>query len=133
MATKSDLKIDPLDITQYLHLDFEGNPSVGGNMLVFPPAIRLDVLQAAGTVIAEGAATPVFVTLPFGANPAQTVKVQARGFAGIVPIRVALIPDSGDSITYDASIDNTTTNPATTTVNVTFPINVSVQVQVWTR
>ena len=92
-----------------------------------------DILEAAGTTIPEGTGGPVSVQLPFNSDTNRTVIVQARNFNASVPIRVSLIPESGDPITYDAQIDNAAANPAQTTVNVGFPLNTRVNVQVWTR
>lgn len=129
------IRIDTID-RRDLRLDF--NPlsaaNVGSFMAVFPnPTPRLDILNAAGTAIPEGAADPVFIQLPFGSTPERTVTVQARNFSGVVPIRVVLTPDSGDLIVVDDQIDNTTVNPAQKAVNVTLPINVRTHVGVWTR
>jgi len=108
--------------------------NVGSFMAVFTtPVPRLDILSAAGTAIPEGSAAPVFIQLPFGSDPNRTVTVQARGFGAVVPIRVVLTPDSGDPITYDDQIDNTTVNPAQKTVAITLPLNVRTHVAVWTR
>ena len=76
---------------------------------------------------------PSLITLPVGTDPNQTVKVRARNFGQVVPITVALIPTNGDTVTFDAEIDNGGANPAETTVNVTFPINTATTIQVWTR
>lgn len=129
------IRIDTID-RRDLRLNF--NPlsaaNVGSFMAVFSnPTPRLDILNAAGTAIPEGAADPVFIQLPFGSTPERTVTVQARNFSGVVPIRVVLTPDSGDLIVVDDQIDNTTVNPAQKTVNVTLPINVRTHVGVWTR
>ena len=107
--------------------------SVGSTMLVFPtPLPRLDIVEAAGQVIAEGSG-PVYVQLPYNSPTNQTVKVQAKNFDGVVPIRVMLTPDNGAQSFYDVSIDNRAANPATTTVNVNMPVNVQVTVHAWTR
>ncbi len=94
---------------------------------------KLSIANAAGTAVAEGAAGPVSVILPTGTTPNQTIKVRARDFGGVVPIRVRLTPESGDAITVDAQIDNTVNNPATVDVPVTLPINTGVNVMVFTR
>jgi hypothetical protein len=75
----------------------------------------------------------VTIQLPFGADPNRTIKVQARDFAANVPIEVALIPDSGPSVTYTATINNTAANPAQIDVPVVVPANTVVTVQAWTR
>jgi hypothetical protein len=129
------IRIDTIDRRD---LRYSFNPlsavNVGSFMAVFTtPVPRLDLLNAAGTAIPEGAASPVFIQLPFGSDPNRTVTVQARGFGTVVPIRVVLTPDSGDPIAYDDQIDNSTVNPAQRTVAVTLPLNVRTHVGVWTR
>lgn len=103
-------------------------------MVAIPtPVSKLTIANAAGTAIAENAGGPVSVILPAGTNPSQTIQVRARDFGSVVPIRVRLVPESGDATTFDASIDNTVNNPATTNVPVTLPINTGVRIEVFTR
>jgi hypothetical protein len=71
--------------------------------------------------------------LPSGTSPNQTIKVRARDFGQVVPIRVVLTPDNGAATSYDAQIDNTAANAAEVTVPVVFPVNVLTHVHVWTR
>ena len=105
--------------------------SVGSFMAVFPTvAPRLDIVEVAGRAIAAG--TPADVLLPFGTSPNQTVKVRASDFTGTVPIEVVLVPDNGPRQVVLTTI-NMTTNPAETTVNVTFPVNNRTRVGAWTR
>ena len=92
---------------------------------------QLSIIEAAGTTVPVD--TPTQVILPTGSAAEQVVRVQAQDFGQVVPIRVVLTPDSGPSVSYDAEIDNTTVNPATTDVTVTFPVNVLTYVHVWTR
>ncbi len=99
-----------------------------------------DVAGATGTAVEEEAAGPVSVILPTGTSPNQTIKVRARDFGGVVPIRVRLTPESGDAIIVNAQIDNTLQpeaiqahNPATVDVPVNLPINTGVNVMVYTR
>jgi hypothetical protein len=129
------IRIDTLDRSS-LSLNFQPSvtASVGAAMFLFPsPLPKLDILQAAGTTIAEGTAKPVVVVLPFGTSPNQTVTVQARDFTGVVPINVVLTPENGAPTTYPAQIDMSSGNPATTTVNVVLPVNVRTVVNAWTR
>ena len=107
--------------------------SMGSMMVVFPsPLPRLDILNAAGQAILEGS-IPVFVNLDFGTDPNQTITIQARDFNSIVPINIVLTPDHGDTIKYEAEIDNLSANPATVDVQVAFPVNVTTNVNAWTR
>lgn len=112
-----------------------GHPaSLGSFMTVFPPLNqKLDILEAAGTVIPEGTNAPVVVLLPTGTSSNQSVTVQARDFAAVVPIEVVLTPETGLPITLQTTIDNTTANPAIVTVPFTFPVNVAVHVHAWRR
>ncbi len=109
-------------------------PSLGANLAVFPTSIpRLDIITAAGTDIPEGTGAPVSIQLPFGSTTNRTVTVQARDFNAVVPISVALTPDSGRALIYQSTIDNQASNPAQATINVTVPVNVVVSVNAWTR
>ena len=129
------IRIDSIDRTNLqLSLIPAAGSSVGSTMFVFPtPIPRLDLIEAAGTVIPEGNPDPVYIQLPFGSTTDRTVTVQARDFGAVVPIRVTLTPDSGDPIVYDDSIDNAAANPAQKSVNVVMPVNVQVHIGVWTR
>jgi hypothetical protein len=114
-------------------LSLPGVQSFGNVMVVFPnPLPTLSIIKAAGTDIAEGATNPVTVFLPSGTPASQSVTVRAKNFGGSVPVRVALIPEVGDPLFTDATINNTN-SPADAVINVTVPINVNVRVQVWTR
>lgn len=107
--------------------------SVGSTMSVFPaPLPKLDIVEAAGRAIQEGSG-PIYIQLPYNAATNQIVKVQARDFNSLVPVRVVLTPDNGTQLTYDGTIDNRTESPAQGSVNVNMPVNVLVTVSVWTR
>jgi hypothetical protein len=129
------IRVDSINRTA---LQFSFQPasvtSVGSAMFVFPePRPRLDIIEAAGRVIPEGANAPVYIQLPFGSATNRTVKVQARNFNTVVPIKVVLTPDNGPQTSFLAQIDNKTTNPAQVTVDVVVPVNVQVTVNAWTR
>jgi hypothetical protein len=128
------IRVDTIDRSS-LALEFRDNAvtTVGGNLIVFPPTVpRLDTIEVAGNEVPPGS-DPVLFILPFGTTPERTVKIQARDFGRVVPIRVVLTPDSGLPVTVDAEIDNTTTNPAVIDVPVTVPVNTQVTVHSWTR
>jgi hypothetical protein len=129
------IRVDTID-RRNLRYDFTplAAANVGSYMAVFPtPIPQLDITQAAGTAIAEGNPGPVTIQLPFGSDPNRTVTVQARNFGKVVPIQVVLTPDSGLPVSYDAAIDNTAAGAAVTNVPVVVPVNVRVNVGVWTR
>ncbi len=130
------IRVDSIDRTA-LQLSFSPNSSttsVGSTMFIFPDVVpRLDILEAAGQIIAEGAPNPVTVLLPFGSSSSRTVKVQARHFTGVVPIDVVLTPDNGDRVVYPAEINMNLGNPRQIVVNVEVPINSNTRVEVWTR
>lgn len=129
------MRIDALDRSG-ISMTFRPVQTVtfGVAMVAIPdPLPRLDILEAAGTPIAEGEANPVSITLPFGADPNRTVVVQARDFGSSVPIRVVLTPEHGVPTSVDAVIDNQASNPAQTTVDVTLSVGVTTNVRVWTR
>lgn len=128
-----------VDATDRSGISFSLSPSpatasFGSMLLVFPsPFPRLDIVEAAGTVIAEGSG-PVNVQLPFGSSPARQVKVQARDFNAVVPITIVLTPDHGPSSSVNAEIDNTAgKNPAVSIVDVTLPVNEQTAIRVYTR
>lgn len=132
----SIFRVEPTNAVDNIGFNFQplNVTSIGSAMVVFPPnSPRLDILEAAGRVIPEGTNSPVFVELPFGADTNRTVVVQARNFGTNVPIRVVLTPAAGDPISYDSQINNLSANPAQATVNVGFPVNTVVAVNVWTR
>ena len=128
------IRIDSIDRTA-LQLNFVPSSvtSVGSTMLVFPtPLPQLDIVEAAGRTIALGSG-PVMVQLPYNSLTNQVIKVQAKNFFSTVPIRVTLTPDNGTASTFDATIDNRSTNPAEASINVNMPVNVQVTIHAWTR
>lgn len=125
-----------IDTTSRRSVSFTGPPapSIGANLVVFPtPIARLDIIDAAGTTIPEGTGSAVNIQLPFGSTTNRTVTIQARDFNAVVPISLALVPDSGRPMIYQGSIDNQASNPAQTTINVVVPVNTVVSVNAWTR
>lgn len=126
------IRVDTLE-RDGIALDFQGVSSVGGNLFTLPTSIpRLDTVEVAGTAFPEGS-QPGTILLPFGSTPERTVKIQARDFGKVVPLRITLTPDTGSKVVVDAEVDNTTANPAVVEVPVTFPVNSKVTVHCWTR
>ena len=126
------IRVDTLDRSG-IGFRFNGVSSVGGNLFSLPTVSpRLDTIEVAGNAVPEGSVPQTFL-LPFGSTPERTVKVQARDFGKVVPIRITLTPDTGSPVIVDAEVDNTLNNPATVEVPVTFPVNAKVTVHCWTR
>lgn len=127
-----------LDATDRSRIAFSFNPistlSTGAMLAVQPnPLPRLDIVEAAGNAIPVGSG-PVTFVLPPGAAGPQRVRIQARDFAGPVPIRLIAQPDHGERIVVDAEIPNTAANnPATAEVQVSLPANDEVSLYVFTR
>jgi hypothetical protein len=103
MSNKGDgrVRVDALDRTG---VAFNFVPtttaSVGGLLAVFPdPLPRLDIIEAAGKAIPIDSG-PTQVLLPAGSPASQVVKVRAKDFGQLVPIRVVLTPDSGPAQSF---------------------------------
>lgn len=94
---------------------------------------RLELVSVAGHDLPTNNVATGFILLPNGSASEQPVVVRARNFGTRVPVSVVLQPDNGPSSEVPATIDNTTSNPATATVNVTVPANSPVRINVWTR
>jgi hypothetical protein len=128
------IRIDTIDRSN-INFNFQtaGVTTVGGNLIALQPVIpTLATVEAAGNPVAQGGG-PVTFTLPFGSTPNRTVKIQAKDFGRLVPIRVTLTPDSGSPVTVDAEIDNTGPGAAIVEVPITVPVNTLVTVHAWTR
>ena len=132
--TNGRFRIDAFDSTNFSIHSGDTPEAVGAVMIVFPsPLPKLSVVATAGTNIAENTPSAIIVNLPTGSPATQPIKIRARDFGGIVPVRIRLVPENGEATTFDGTIDNTVSNPAETTVNVTMPLGVAVSVQVYTR
>jgi hypothetical protein len=116
------------------HGYFTGVVSSGSNMVVFPPNMPdLKIVEAAGQTVNPNQSTPVFITVPPGSSATQAVKVKAQNFGGTAAVVVTLTPEFGAKTSYTLDISNPGPDFAEASVNVTFPINVTTRVDVWTR
>lgn len=128
------IRIDLIDRSQFSIYLGNYPRRLGSFMTVFPEVTpTLNFLDVAGTSIPEGQSGPVEIILPFNSSTTQIVRIQAKDFLGVVPIRIALTPESGSVTYYDVDVDMTTANPAVIDVEVEFPQNVPVRVHAWTR
>jgi hypothetical protein len=115
-------------------LSINGVWTIGSLMLTkLPVEPKLNILKIGDKDIPQDSGGVVSVIFPNGSPAERTVVVQAKDFGSIVPIRLALIPDYGDRVVVDTEINNTAAGVATVNVPVTFPLNVVVTVNVWTR
>jgi hypothetical protein len=129
------IRIDTLDRTRFPAASVPSTSATFGKvMFAFPPVqSRLSIISAAGQEIPEGTNSSVTVMLPFGSDTNQVIRVQARDFAGIVPINVVITPQNGPRRIFPAQIDMTLGNPAFANVNVTIPINTEAVINAWTQ
>ena len=102
-------------------------------MFVFVPPRSLEIIHAAGNEILEGQAGPVAIILPSASPQEQIVRVQATGFDEEVPITVRVVPENGDSETFDGIIPDGNGGTAFVDVTVTLPIEVVSHLNVFTR
>lgn len=131
-------RVDTLDRISWRELTIYGagssNVSWGSQMYVFPEVQpRLDILEAAGQTIPEGAGNAISIELPSDAPTSQNIVVQARDFEGLVPIQVIVTPEYGPKSVYDAQLDMNNGNPTQVTVAVDIPAGSYNQIHVWTK
>lgn len=129
------IRIDTTDRYAYRNLRVQaGVFSHGSQMFVFPPVLpRLDIVEAAGQAIPAGTANAVNIQLAAGSPTNQMVRVQARDFAGVVPIDIVVVPENGASTAYPAQIDMRTGNPTQVSVEVAIPSGTFSRIYAWTR
>ncbi len=135
IAGDGRIRVDAVDRRQ-LNLTFTPirSVSVGVLMTVFPqPTPRLDVLQVAGQDIPEGTVPANTFILPVGLPAEQTIRVQARNFQGLLTVVVRLIPENGSPVEFEGQIDMNSGNPASSDIPVVFPLNIGVNIQVWSK
>lgn len=94
---------------------------------------RLELLSVAGQPLPTNSVANGFILLPTGSTGDQPVVIRAQNFGTQVPISVVVAPDNGPTVTVPAVINNTTQNPATTSVTVSIPANTPVKINVWTQ
>jgi hypothetical protein len=98
-----------------------------------PVGPKLSFPKIGDKAIPQDATGTVSVVFPSGTPAERVVRVQAQDFGLAVPIRVALTPDSGQRIIVGTEVDNSAPGAATVNVPVTFPLNLPVADNVWTR
>ena len=93
----------------------------------------MSFIEAAGQTIAEGTASAVQIDLPAGSSPNRNVRLRARNFTGVVPIRVAVTPERGATVNYDSQIDMAGAAVAEGTVDLVLPVGTVSRISAWTR
>ena len=126
-------RLDCTDRFSHRNIVLGGKGTRGSQMFVFPPNNpRLDIIEAAGTVIPVGTNAPVAISLPLGSSTNQIVRIQATGFTNDQPITVAITPENAPSARFFGVITNTG-NPSVGQVTVTLPVDTVCHLHVWTR
>jgi len=130
------IRVDAFELEGAVNMSFTpaASLSAGSSVFVFPlnrPAI--EIVAAAGTEIPSGTQGPVRLNLPFDSPTAQTVRLRASNFGGVVPVSVVVTPAQGTPQEFQAEIDNGASNPAEVDVAIEVPTNVQVTLQVWSR
>jgi hypothetical protein len=100
--------------------------------LDLPGAPRLEVVQIGRIAVVPGEQNSVSILLPAGSTPEQPVTLRAANFGRKFALQVVLTPDTGGRQTYTAEVDNSNPGSVDIAVPVTFPVNVTTFVQVWT-
>lgn len=112
----------------------ESIASFGVNPVIFAEdAPVLTITDVAGRDLSDQAASAVTVNLPADGEPVQPVTVQAQNFASHVAFVVKVVPERGSVSEFEGTIDNTTDGSASSTINVTFPLNSVSHLYVWTK
>jgi hypothetical protein len=127
------VRIDCPDNTSWRNITIYGSASRGNRMIVFPPnPAQLRIVSAAGQAIPADAGAAVNIELPANSNEQQNVTLRGIGFVGNVPVRVNIVPETGESRSYDLTL-NGAANPAEVSVTVDLRAGVPTRIEAWTR
>lgn len=104
-------------------------------MVTFPPNVpSLRLVSVAGEPVPANSPAGFTVQLPFGAPAIQPIVLEATDFGVDVPVAIRLTPAIGSATPpILTNINNVAAGSAQITVNATFPPNVPVFVEAWTR
>jgi len=127
------IRIDTLNAFD-LNFKYGGVVRQGREMYVFAPNNpRLEIFEAAGVPIADGAAGVVNIQLPPSASTNQTVKIRAYNFSGRIPLEVVVVPDDGLAFKANSEFEGNSTGPVEITVTVNLLPDRNSRIQAWTR
>ena len=103
--------------------------------VIFPPNLpTLRMVSVAGQDVPLNSPSGFTIILPLNAPASQPVVIEASGFGNRVLAAIKLTPVTGpSSAATDIEIPNDINEPARTTNFITFPANVPVTVNAWTR
>ena len=113
-----------------------GVATFGINPVIFPEnPPMLTLTNVAGRDISALSADSAVVNLPADGVAVQPVTVRAENFDSTVRFVVRVVPARGNGVAeFTGTIDNTTAGePANATIDVTFPLDTSSQIFVWTE
>jgi len=110
-------------------LTMYGRSTSGTFMQTRPPLPKLEIISVDGSAVVPNSQSLIPLSTP--AN--TTVQVRATGFRGIVPIQIALTPDSGSRSIIDHNIDMAGNSSASATINVTLAGSILYHLHVWTK
>lgn len=133
-GSQGRVRIDCEDRFSFRGLTMQGKASQGSQMYIFPATIaKLNIIEAAGTVIPVPAPAAVEVTLPAGSSPNRQVKIAATGFAANAPITVVVTPETGPSVSYNGDITIAGDGTGQITVDVVLAPGGVSRIHAWTR
>lgn len=130
------IRIDTEDRLAWRTLTVDNVPgfAYGSRMAVFPsPLPRIDLLNVAGTAIAEGTTSAATITLPPGSSSSQNVQAKVSGMTGTVDVITAVIPENGTRVLTTTSVDMSGGGPVTIDVPVTIPVGGRVAIEVYKK
>lgn len=126
------IRIDTANFGPAIPSIMYGVVSIGANPVIFPNALpQLRVTEIGGHALNPADPQTLLVTLPADGNPLRSVEVTAENFTGAVNFIVEVFPEVGATTTFSGTIPDGPEAIRSTTIDVTFPLNVSSEIYVW--
>jgi hypothetical protein len=111
-----------------------GVAAVGTFLSVFPAGMAsLNIVEVAGTSIAEDAGAVAAILLPVGSATTQSVRILGRNFVGRVPIEVAVVPENTPTRYFTGELVAGADRTGTVTVSVEIPGNIPTSIYAWPK
>jgi hypothetical protein len=132
-SSSGRIRIDTYDATNQ-SIYFYGLYSIGANMVVVPEDIpTFEIIELGGQAVDPASSAPVLVSLGQAAAVQQAVRVRATNFGATAEAKIVVIPEYGDSASFDIDIPNPGPGPGEATVTIDVPANVLSHIYVITR